>query len=260
MQRTLMLQDFTGRPNRPSKPAAGAGADADDRSNCRPWHRRDDGDFQRRQCRTAPAAPVRRARSSRTYLHRRPSVQIPVLGRRLPGASGAADTLRTDCHVHGPDDDVQRWRCGGSPARTSGLVDVLRACSGSNRSSGATSRRLDGQPGSPAAVIVSHGFWQQRLGARPEAIGRPIRLDGSDYTLAGVLPPQMGPLEKQTGLLRRPAVHDAAAPRSVSLHRARPASQRRGTGRQRQESCARSTGASFRSGRRPTRTTRRRGA
>jgi putative ABC transport system permease protein len=54
----------------------------------------------------------------------------------------------------------------------------------------------DGRPGNPRAVMVSHGFWQRRLGGRPDAIGKPIRLDGSDYTLAGVLPQTMGPLER----------------------------------------------------------------
>jgi predicted permease len=54
----------------------------------------------------------------------------------------------------------------------------------------------DGRPGSPPSVIVSRGFWAQRLGGRTEAIGAPIRLDGSDYTLVGVLPAQVGPLEQ----------------------------------------------------------------
>jgi putative ABC transport system permease protein len=54
----------------------------------------------------------------------------------------------------------------------------------------------DGRPGNPRAVMVSHGFWQRRLGGRPDAVGKPIRLDGSDYTLAGVLPQTMGPLER----------------------------------------------------------------
>jgi predicted permease len=56
---------------------------------------------------------------------------------------------------------------------------------------------LDGRPGSPPALIVSHGFWRQHLGGRPEVIGRSIRLDGSDYALAGVLPPPVGPLERR---------------------------------------------------------------
>lgn len=56
---------------------------------------------------------------------------------------------------------------------------------------------LDGRPGSPLKVIVSHGFWRQRLGGRPDVIGKPVRLDGVDYALAGVLPPLLGPLERR---------------------------------------------------------------
>jgi putative ABC transport system permease protein len=53
----------------------------------------------------------------------------------------------------------------------------------------------DDKAGSARTVIVSHGFWEQRLGARADAIGKPVRLDGNDYTLVGVLPPTNGPLE-----------------------------------------------------------------
>ena len=55
----------------------------------------------------------------------------------------------------------------------------------------------DGRPGSPPAAIVTHGFWQRRLGGRPDVIGRPIRLDGVDHTIAGVLPPTNSPLERR---------------------------------------------------------------
>ena len=53
----------------------------------------------------------------------------------------------------------------------------------------------DGRPGTPITVIVSHGFWTERLGARADAIGSSVRLDGTDYTLIGVLPSRVGPLE-----------------------------------------------------------------
>ena len=55
----------------------------------------------------------------------------------------------------------------------------------------------DGRPGGPPAVIVSHGFWQRRLGGRLDVVGKPIRLDGADYALAGVLPQMVGPLEQR---------------------------------------------------------------
>ncbi len=54
----------------------------------------------------------------------------------------------------------------------------------------------DGRPGNAQAVVVTHGFWQQRLGGQTNVIGRPIRLDGADYALRGVLPAMLGPLER----------------------------------------------------------------
>jgi putative ABC transport system permease protein len=54
----------------------------------------------------------------------------------------------------------------------------------------------DGRPGVPA-VIVTQGFWRQRLGGRVDAIGTTIKLDGADHTVVGVLPPQLGPLERR---------------------------------------------------------------
>jgi putative ABC transport system permease protein len=56
----------------------------------------------------------------------------------------------------------------------------------------------DGAPGRPPAVILSHGFWQRRLGARRDVLDRTVRLDGRDHLLVGVLPPQFGPLGQQS--------------------------------------------------------------
>jgi putative ABC transport system permease protein len=55
----------------------------------------------------------------------------------------------------------------------------------------------EGRPGHPRAVVISHGLWERRLGSRREVVGQPIRLDGSDYTVAGILPPQLGPFERR---------------------------------------------------------------
>ena len=54
----------------------------------------------------------------------------------------------------------------------------------------------DAKPGGPLAVIVSHRFWQDRLAGRADRIGRPIQLDGGNYTVVGVLPASVGPLER----------------------------------------------------------------
>jgi predicted permease len=53
----------------------------------------------------------------------------------------------------------------------------------------------DTHRGAPPAVIVSDGFWHQRLGGRSDAIGTTIRLDGVGHAVVGILPRAVGPLE-----------------------------------------------------------------
>jgi predicted permease len=60
---------------------------------------------------------------------------------------------------------------------------------------GRTFTEADGKSGAPPTVILSHPFWQQRLGGAADAIGRTIRLDSVDYAVVGVLPAVTGPLE-----------------------------------------------------------------
>jgi len=48
--------------------------------------------------------------------------------------------------------------------------------------------REEDKPGASPVVIVSHAFWQNRLSASSAVIGQPLKLNGKDYTLIGVLP------------------------------------------------------------------------
>ncbi|HVG19637.1 MAG TPA: ABC transporter permease [Blastocatellia bacterium] len=43
-------------------------------------------------------------------------------------------------------------------------------------------------PQAERTVILSYGFWQRRFGADPNIVGQSLILDGSDYTVLGVLP------------------------------------------------------------------------
>src|SRR5262245_33811320 len=54
------------------------------------------------------------------------------------------------------------------------------------------------KPGAAPTVIISHGLWQRRFGADPNVIGRQLTLDGSGYTVLGVLPQgfQFAPMGK----------------------------------------------------------------
>lgn len=47
----------------------------------------------------------------------------------------------------------------------------------------------DSWKGTPPTAILSYSFWQRRLGANPDVVGRPITLDGVPTTVVGVLPP-----------------------------------------------------------------------
>jgi putative ABC transport system permease protein len=58
----------------------------------------------------------------------------------------------------------------------------------------------DGRVGSPQVVLASHTFWQRRLGARPDAVGQTVLLDGAEFAIVGVLPPAGGPLEQRFDL------------------------------------------------------------
>ena len=52
-------------------------------------------------------------------------------------------------------------------------------------------RRLvarDYEPGAPPTAMLSHGLWTTRFGGDSSVIGRPIRLDGHQYSVIGVLP------------------------------------------------------------------------
>ena len=47
----------------------------------------------------------------------------------------------------------------------------------------------DSAPGAPHVVVAAYAFWQQTLGADPQAVGRSLELNDSRYELIGVLPP-----------------------------------------------------------------------
>jgi predicted permease len=47
-------------------------------------------------------------------------------------------------------------------------------------------------PGAGPVAVVSHDFWQTRLGGAPDVIGRTFRMNGVTYTVAGVAPARFG--------------------------------------------------------------------
>jgi predicted permease len=53
---------------------------------------------------------------------------------------------------------------------------------------GRTFRVDDDQIGAAPVVVLSGGFWKRKFGSSPDIIGRPITLNGSAYTIVGVIP------------------------------------------------------------------------
>jgi putative ABC transport system permease protein len=49
-------------------------------------------------------------------------------------------------------------------------------------------RAEDDRAGAGPVVLLSHGFWQRRMGGDPDILGKPLTINGKDYTVVGVLP------------------------------------------------------------------------
>lgn len=77
--------------------------------------------------------------------------------------------------------------------------------------------RMESEPG---AVLVSKGFWSSRLASDPAAIGKRVSLNGSAYTIVGVMPEEFNfPLETEmwVPLVLTPAEEHDRASHSVSI-------------------------------------------
>src|SRR5262249_1820070 len=48
------------------------------------------------------------------------------------------------------------------------------------------------KPGGPQVAILSHNLWEKQFGAAPDILGRSITLDGTSYTVIGVMEPAFG--------------------------------------------------------------------
>jgi putative ABC transport system permease protein len=47
----------------------------------------------------------------------------------------------------------------------------------------------EAQPGSDAVVLISHGLWQRRFASDANVVGRQLKINGRDYQVVGVVPP-----------------------------------------------------------------------
>lgn len=69
------------------------------------------------------------------------------------------------------------------------VFEALEVAPARGRTFGPDDDRAGGGTFGPVAVI-SHGFWQRRFGGRDDAIGQTIDLDGTVFSIAGIMPPR----------------------------------------------------------------------
>jgi predicted permease len=63
---------------------------------------------------------------------------------------------------------------------------------------GRTFTEAEGEVGNEKKLVLSHRLWSRLFGEDPGALGRDLRLDGEPYTVVGVLPASVEPLEPGT--------------------------------------------------------------
>ena len=128
-------------------------------------------------------------------LFSQPSVRDPETLVRLEIGGGSNASLREyrfirDAHIFaglaGQNEEVEaNWRYGDRTYR----LYLVRVTDNFFTVTGipvAMGRPI--QPGDSGMVVVTHGFWQRRLGGDPNVVGRKLLLDGQIYTVSGVLP------------------------------------------------------------------------
>lgn len=95
-------------------------------------------------------------------------------------------------------DDIATYQCRDFNLSSEGRVDVARGCRvsanffsvlGVSPAQGRLFSANEEQPGSDQAVIISDGFWQSRFAGDSQILGKTIRLNGRNYSVAGIMPP-----------------------------------------------------------------------
>jgi putative ABC transport system permease protein len=114
-------------------------------------------------------------------------------------------------------EDVATYQCPEFNLSSEGRVDVARGCRvsanffailGIAPAQGRLFSPNEETFGSDQSVIVSHSFWQSRFAGDPQLLGKTIRLDGRNYTVAGIMPPDFDypvPMELWVPLAPTPA-------------------------------------------------------
>jgi predicted permease len=128
-----------------------------------------------------------------THDSRTPQDRRPVIGsNRLPQFADWQKNLTTIEQIGawaGDAPDVFTVTDAGTPERVSGLrvTHQLLRMFGAAPTVGRLFRDGEDVPGAAQAVVLSHGYWQRRFGARPDIVGKAITIENVPHLVAGVL-------------------------------------------------------------------------
>jgi predicted permease len=125
-------------------------------------------------------------------LHAAPAMNIPELGMSPSNYFIYREEGRAWSDVGIYHGDSVSVTGAGDPeqVRALGVTDGVLPILAVTPLLGRTFTRADDLPGSPATVMVTHGYWQRRLSADPAVVGRTLTVDGKPREIVGVLPPK----------------------------------------------------------------------
>lgn len=91
------------------------------------------------------------------------------------------DRIRMNVSIDGDAESIMGQLVSGNYYTVLGVQPVV------GRLVGATDDRI---PGAHPVAVISHAYWQRRLGGSAEAIGKKILIAGTPFTIIGVTPPR----------------------------------------------------------------------
>jgi predicted permease len=123
----------------------------------------------------------------------------------------AQSKLLADAAGYSEDVSVLESRDGSQSVVAPRVTPNLFSMLGARPLLGRTFSEAEGQPGGPAAVLLSEGLWRQSFHADPNIVGQTVKIGGTAHTVVGVMrrtfhfPEEMGPdLQKGVWLPLQP--------------------------------------------------------
>ena len=200
-----------------------------DRAGAR--HRRHLRHLQRRPRRHAQAAALSRPGPHRLDLRNQPQSGAGHRRRgELRRVARAEPLVRIPRHgrAEPPDHSAERPAARGHAAGPRPPTCSRR--SASQAAHGRTFTQDEDLQGNDAVILLSHEFWQSRLGGRSDVVGSTIDADGRKRTVVGIMPPQFTIEGERADFYitygwTTERLRGAIGPRALACHR--PAARRR---------------------------------